>query len=109
MSSLSKDKNIEHMVTTVELFVQSLSQLMAVFSGYDGGEFCSGLLFGSTGASMLTNIAQALATFTNVSENKPIVAAIENKSQNNNRTFRDTSTKNDSTLKNKFNKNKSGF
>ena len=57
MSSLSKDKNVENMVSTVELFVQSLSQLMSVFSGYDGGEFCSGLLFGSTGATMLTNIA----------------------------------------------------
>ncbi len=46
MSSLSKDKNVEHMVETVETFVGSLSSLMSVFSGYDGGEFCSGIIFG---------------------------------------------------------------
>ena len=57
VSKLSKDKNVENMVSTVEVFISSLSSLMSVFGGYDGGEFCSGLIFGSTGASMLTNIA----------------------------------------------------
>jgi hypothetical protein len=44
----------------VEVFVDSLSSLLAVFTGYDGGEFCSGLIFGSNGAHMLTNIAKTL-------------------------------------------------
>ena len=30
---------------------------MAVFNGYQGGDFCSGLIFGQTGATMLTQIA----------------------------------------------------
>jgi len=39
---------------------------MAVFTNYDGGEFCSGLLFGSNGASMLTNIAKTLMSIQKV-------------------------------------------
>ena len=60
VGALAKDKNIEHMISTVEVFVQSLSSLLSVFTGYEGGEFCSGLIFGATGAQMLTNIAQTL-------------------------------------------------
>ena len=60
MSAFIKDQNVEQMISTIEVFVQSLSQLMAVFTNYDGGEFCSGLLFGSNGATMLTNIAKTL-------------------------------------------------
>ena len=43
---------------------------MAVFNGYDGGEFCQGLIFGSTGASMLTNIAKTLVTLTQMQNEK---------------------------------------
>ena len=56
------------MISTIEVFVQSLSQLMAVFTNYDGGEFCSGLLFGSNGASMLTNIAKTLMNIQKVGQ-----------------------------------------
>ena len=110
MSSLSKDKNVENMVSTVELFVQSLSQLMAVFSGYDGGEFCSGLIFGSTGASMLTNIAQALATVSNLTEKNHKVP-VDNTSLSTNNTFRGGKASDNNTLKDKFGKNnrKSNF
>ncbi len=48
------------MIGTIEVFVESLSSLMAVFTDYDGGEFCSGVIFGQTGAQMLTNIAKTL-------------------------------------------------
>ncbi len=41
---------------------------MAIFSGYDGGDFCMGLIFGSTGAQMLTNVAKTLVTFANMKE-----------------------------------------
>ena len=80
MGAMMKDKNIENMVTTVEVFVNSLSSLMAVFTNYDGGEFCSGLIFGSTGATMLTNIAQTLVTLTKMGADKqpstrPAIAA----------------------------------
>lgn len=60
VGALAKDKNIEHLIEAVEVFVDSLSSLIGVFSGYDGGEFCTGLIFGSNGAHMLTNIAKAL-------------------------------------------------
>ena len=110
MSSLSKDKNVENMVATVELFVQSLSQLMAVFSGYDGGEFCSGLIFGSTGASMLTNIAQALATVSNLTD-KSHRTPVETLAIETNSTYRGGKGSEANTLKDKFGKNnrKSNF
>ena len=60
VGALAKDKNIEHLISTVEVFIDSLSSLLAVFTNYDGGEFCSGLIFGSNGAHMLTNIAKTL-------------------------------------------------
>jgi hypothetical protein len=41
-----QDKNIENVIGTVEVFIQNLSALMAVFNGYQGGDFCSGLIFG---------------------------------------------------------------
>ena len=63
-----KDKNIESILATVEVFADSLSSMMAVFSGYDGGDFCQGLIFGSTGAQMLTNVAKTLVTLSNMKE-----------------------------------------
>ena len=67
MSGFMQDKNVEQMISTVELFVQSLSSLMAVFTNYEGGEFCSGLIFGANGAAMLTNIAKTLLSFQKMS------------------------------------------
>ena len=57
MSGMLQDKNVEHLVSTVEVFIGSLSSLMAVFDGYDGGDFCAGFIFGMNGATMLTQIA----------------------------------------------------
>ena len=58
MSGMLQDKNLDHIISTVEVFVGNLSSLMAVFDGYEGGDFCSGLVFGSKGAHMLAEIAQ---------------------------------------------------
>ena len=57
MSTMLHDKNLDHIISTVEVFIGNLSSLMAVFDGYDGGDFCSGLVFGQTGATMLAEIA----------------------------------------------------
>ena len=46
MSGMLHDKNLDHIISTVEVFIGNLSSLMAVFDGYDGGDFCSGLVFG---------------------------------------------------------------
>ena len=57
MSGMLADKNIEQAIQTIEVFINSLASLMAVFDGYDGGDFCSGLIFGMNGAGMLTQVA----------------------------------------------------
>ena len=38
---------------------------MAVFTGYEGDDFCSGLIFGQKGSAMLINIAKTLVTLKN--------------------------------------------
>ena len=48
-----------NLVDTVELFLGQVGNLLAVFEGYDGGDFCTGLIFGVNGAQMLTEIATA--------------------------------------------------
>jgi|LauGreDrversion4_2_1035121.scaffolds.fasta_scaffold1464334_1 hypothetical protein len=60
MGGFVQDKNLETVIQTVDVFVNSLSSLMAVFTNYDGDDFCSGLIFGQNGAHMLVNIAKTL-------------------------------------------------
>ena len=76
MSGLLHDANIDKLVTTVELFINSLGSLMVVFDGYEGGDFCSGLIFGMNGAQMLAHIATAAFEMTSPppSAHKPAVA-----------------------------------
>ena len=50
MTGFIKDKNIEHTFSSIEVFLSSVSPLLAVFTNYEGGDFCSGLIFGSNGA-----------------------------------------------------------
>jgi len=46
----------------VETFINTVNDLAAVFGGeYDGGDFCSGLIFGRDGAKMLTDLALAVS------------------------------------------------
>ena len=59
MGGLLHDPNVEKLISTVEVFINSLGSLMAVFNNYDGGDFCSGLIFGMNGAQMLAHIATA--------------------------------------------------
>ena len=55
MGTMLKDQNIDQVLQTVEVFIENISSLLAVFdSKYEGGDFCSGIIFGSTGAAMLT-------------------------------------------------------
>jgi hypothetical protein len=70
MSGLLHDDNIDKLVTTVELFINSLGSLMTVFDGYEGGDFCSGLIFGMNGAQMLAHIATAAFEMTAPPANK---------------------------------------
>ena len=60
MGGLVKDQNLETLLTTVDVFVGSASSLVAVFSAYDGDDFCAGLIFGQKGSHMLVQIAKTL-------------------------------------------------
>ena len=45
-------------MNTVEIFINNAVELEAVFrGGYDGGDFCSGFIFGRSGSKMLMEIA----------------------------------------------------
>lgn len=60
MSGFLKDStiNVDEIISTVEIFITNISSLMTVFNeDYDGGDFCSGLVFGKNGAEMLTQVA----------------------------------------------------
>ena len=60
MGGLVKDQNLETLLSTVDVFVGSVSSLIAVFSNYEGDDFCSGLIFGQKGSHMLVQIAKTL-------------------------------------------------
>ena len=62
MGNLVKDQNLETLLSTVDVFVNSISSLMGVFSNYEGDDFCAGLIFGQKGSHMLVNIAKTLVS-----------------------------------------------
>ena len=67
MGGFMQDKNVEAIVSTLDVFATSVTQLIAVFTNsYDGDDFCSGLIFGSNGAQMLVNIAKTFITVRNI-------------------------------------------
>ena len=57
MSGMIQDKNVDNIIQTIEVFINNLASLLGVFHGYNGGDFCAGMIFGSNGAAMLTQIA----------------------------------------------------
>ena len=59
MQAFTKDEKINSMADTIELFTNAASDLESLFYGnYDGGDFCSGLIFGRSGSKMLIEVAQ---------------------------------------------------
>ena len=60
VAGLANDERISSTVEAVEAFVLTISDVTSVFTGeYDGGDFCSGLIFGKDGSKMMLQIAQA--------------------------------------------------
>ena len=54
MVGMSKDDKISKIIGAVDVFVNSIAEIAAVFLGdYDEGDFCSGLIFGKDGAVMM--------------------------------------------------------
>ena len=55
------DPTLEEILTTVELFVDSVENFIGVFDrGYAGGDFCAGLTFGMQGVKVLEKTATTL-------------------------------------------------
>jgi hypothetical protein len=49
-------------VASIETFLEAFIDMTALFvGGYDGGDFCSGLVFGKDGAKMLMDVALRFA------------------------------------------------
>ena len=57
-----KDNPMNRLYDSVELFLESIGDLSAVFTNYDGSDYCGGLNFGYSGASLLTNLASTITT-----------------------------------------------
>ena len=58
MKTMAKDEKVKNLVETAEVFFNSIAELETLFSGnYDGGDFCTGLIFGRAGSKMLVEIA----------------------------------------------------
>ena len=56
---------MESMLESLIVFVQHLDSLLGVFDiGYQGGDFCVGLIFGSAGANLLFSIANIVPNAT---------------------------------------------
>ena len=80
MGAFVQDQNIKAVVDIVGVFIESVSQLMAVFMNqYEGDDFCSGLIFGSNGAQMLVNIAKTFMQVRNHMGAGSITATPSNK------------------------------
>ena len=60
MGGMVKDKNLEIILKTVEVFINSASKLMGVFNNYSGDDFCAGIFFGQIGSQTLVNISKPL-------------------------------------------------
>jgi len=55
---MSKDEKMNGLIDTAEIFIKSAAELEILFTGnYDGGDFCSGLIFGRAGSKMLLEIS----------------------------------------------------
>jgi hypothetical protein len=50
MAAMLKIDEAKQLVDAIEVFLKSISQMVGIFGDYDGGEFCSGLIFGNSGA-----------------------------------------------------------
>ena len=58
MKVFLNDEKLSSMCDTFELFANGAAELEVLFLGnYDGGDFCSGLIFGKSGSKMLIEIA----------------------------------------------------
>ena len=83
MKNMIPDKSMKSVAESVEIFIGAIIDLENVFMGdYDGGDFCSGLVFGISGAKMLIDIAKKFST---VTEENPALKRQKNVADRNER------------------------
>ena len=72
MKVMNKDPKMGSLIDTAETFINHSTDLEQLFSGsYDGGDFCSGFIFGRSGSKMLIEIAQKFMQHEVPDEHKP--------------------------------------
>ena len=70
-ATLGGQKKIADVVDHVQIFTDAMREMMGVFdSAYDGGDFCTGLIFGIDGANMLFDVAESLVDSAEAEENE---------------------------------------
>ena len=58
MSLMAKDQSfVGGTIERIESLMNDMFMLMGVFDNYEGGDFCTGLIFGKNGAKLLTQVA----------------------------------------------------
>ncbi len=63
MKNMITDKEMKSVATSVEMFIAGILDLENVFIGdYDGGDFCSGMVFGRSGSKILVDIARKFSS-----------------------------------------------
>ena len=72
-------KEVRDTVNALEIYLDELSHMVAIFNNYKGNNYCKGLLFGMHGAAMLKDIARE-AISANGLPNMPKTKSTNNKS-----------------------------
>jgi hypothetical protein len=63
---------MNNMLDSLVVFVNHLDELIGVFdSGYNGGDFCSGMIFASAGSNLIQKIAETIVSHAVSSVEKP--------------------------------------
>ena len=58
----SENKNVEFVMTAMDIFIESLASMTSLFTNYPEDEdFCQGVHFGQQGSHMLVKVARALS------------------------------------------------
>ena len=61
LPSSENKKNVEFVISALDIFIDSLSSMTSLFTNYpDGEDFCQGVHFGQQGSHMLVKVARAL-------------------------------------------------
>ena len=73
-----KDNELENMLDSLTVLINHLDELIGVFDyGYEGGDFCAGLIFGASGSNLLFTIAETIVSHVVKTSGPPKPAALK--------------------------------